>query len=69
LCPVSSVPSSAQASCLGKWFGSVKGRRDVAHVADVVWAIMQPPLAFVIEVGRRDSGRVSSVGAGLLSVW
>jgi hypothetical protein len=34
-----------------------------------VWAIMQPPLAFVIEVGRRDSGRVSSVGAGLLSVW
>jgi hypothetical protein len=66
---VSSVPSSAQASCLGKYFGSAKGRRDIAHVADLVWAIMQPPLEFVIEVGRRDSGRVSSIGDGVLSWW
>jgi hypothetical protein len=66
---VSSVPSSAQASCLGKCFGSEKGRRDIAHVADLVWAIMQPPLEFVIEVGRRDSGRVSSIDDGVLSGW
>ena len=48
---MSSVPSSAQASCLGKLFGSAKGRRDIAYVAALVWAIMLPPLEFVIEVG------------------
>ena len=66
---MSSVPSSAQASCLGKCFGRAKGRRDSAHVVDLVWAIMQPPLEFVIEMGRRDSGRVSSIDDGVLSGW
>jgi hypothetical protein len=69
LCHVSSVPSSAQASCLGKCFGSAKGRRDIAHVAVLVWAIMQPSLEFVIEVGRRAYGVVSSIDDGALSGW
>ena len=66
---MSSVPSSAQASCLGKLFGSAKGRRDIAHVAALVWAILHPPLEFVIEVGRRASERVSSIADGVLSGW
>ncbi len=66
---MSSVPSSAQASCLGKYFGRAKERRDIAHVADLVWAIMQPPLEFVIEVGIRASGGVSSIDDGVLSGW
>ena len=69
MCLVSSVPSSAQASYLGKYFGSAKGRRDIAHVAALVWAIMQPPLEFVIEAGSRASGRVSSITDGVLSGW
>ena len=69
MCPVSSVPSSAQASCMGKYVGSAKGRRDIAHVAALVWAILQPPLEFVIEVGSRASGRVSSLNDGVLSGW
>ena len=48
---MSSVPSSAHASCLGRCVGSAKGRRVAAHVVVLVWAIMQPPLEFVIEVG------------------
>ena len=66
---MSSPPSSAHASCLGKYFGSAKGRRDVAHDAVLVWAIMQPPLEFVIEVGMRASGGVSSIDDGALSGW
>ena len=53
---MSSVPSSSHASCLGKCFCSAKGRRDAAHVAVLVWAIMQLTLEFVIEVGIRASG-------------
>ena len=53
---MSSVPSSAHASCLGKCVGRAKGRRVAAHVDVLVWAIMQPPLEFVIEVGIRASG-------------
>ena len=66
---MSSVPSSAQAICLGKRFGNAKGRRDIVHVAALVWAIMQPPFEFVIEVGSRDSGRVSCIDGGVLSGW
>jgi len=66
LCPVSSVPSSAHASCLGKCFGSAKGRRDDAHNAVLVWAIMQPLLEVVIEVGIRASGGVASINDGAL---
>jgi hypothetical protein len=51
MCHVSSVSSSAQASCLGKCFGSDKGRRVNAHVAVFLWAITQSPLEFVIEAG------------------
>ncbi len=67
MCHVSSVPSSARASCLGKCFGSAKGRMDDAHVAVLVWAIMQPPLEFVIEVEIRASGNASSIDDGALS--
>ncbi len=66
---MSSVPFSAQASCLGTYFGRAKGRRDIAHVADLMWAIMQPPLEFVIEVGSRASRRVSSIDDRVLSGW
>jgi len=69
LCHVSSVPSSARASCLGECFGSAKGRRDDAHVAVLLWAIMQPPREFVIELGIRASGGVSSKCDGALSGW
>ena len=65
---MSSVPSSAQASYLGKYFGRAKGRRDIAHVADLVWAIMQPPLELVRAVGIRASGG-SSFAEGALSGW
>jgi hypothetical protein len=64
---VSSVPSSAHASCLGKCFSSARGRRDDAHVACFVWAIMQPPLEFVMEVGIQAFGGVSSIDYGALS--
>ena len=64
---MSSVPSSAHASCLGKCFGSAKGRRYDAHVVVLVWAIMQPPLEFVIEMGIRASWGVSSIDDGALS--
>ena len=50
---MSSVPSIAHASCLEKCFGCAKGRWDDAHVSTLVWAIMQPPLEFVIEMGIR----------------
>ena len=53
---MSSVPSSTHASCLGECFNSAEGRRDAAHVDVLLWAIMQPPLEFVIEVGIRASG-------------
>ncbi len=66
---MSSVPSSAHASCLGRCFDSAKGRRDDAHVAVLVWAIMPLPLEFVIEVGIRASGGVSSIDDGALSGW
>ena len=59
---MSSVPSSTHASCLGKCFGSAKERRDDAHVDVLVWAIMHPPLEFVIEAGIRASGGVSPIG-------
>ena len=52
---MSSVPSSAHASSQGKCFGSEKGRGDDAHVVVMVWAIMQPPLEFLIETGIRAS--------------
>jgi len=64
---VSSVRSSAHASCLGKYFDSEKGRRYDVHVAVLVWAIMQPPLEFMIEMGIRASMCVSSTGSGVLS--
>ena len=67
MCLVSSVPSSAQASCLENCFGSEKGRRVDAHVAVFLWAIMQPPLEFVIEAGIRASGGVLSTNSGVLS--
>ncbi len=67
MCRVSSVPSNAQASCLGKCFGSEKGHRVDAHVAVLVWAIMQPPLEFVIEARIRAFGGVSSANSGVLS--
>jgi hypothetical protein len=63
------VPSSAHASCPGKCFGSAKGRRDDAHVAVLVWAIMQPPREFVIELGIRASGGVSSICVVAFSGW
>ena len=53
---MSSVSSSAQASCIRKCFGSEKGRRVDAHVVVLAWAIMQPPLEFLIEVGIRAYG-------------
>ncbi len=64
-----SVPSSTHASCLGKCVGSAKGRRVTAHVVVLLWAIMQLPLEFVIEVGIRASEGVSSIGNGALSGW
>ena len=66
---VFSVPSSAHASSLGNCFGSAKGRRDEAHVAVLVWAIMQSPREFVIEVVIRAHGSVSSICARALSGW
>ena len=69
LCPVSSVPSGAHASCMGKYFGSAKGRRDDAHGFVLVWAIMHPPREFVIELGIRASMCVSSICVGALSRW
>ncbi len=66
---MSSVHSSAHLSYLGKCFGSAKGRRDDAHVAVLVWAIMQLPLEFVIKVGIRASGGVSSIDDGALFGW
>jgi len=67
LCHVSSVPSSAQASRLGNNFGSEKGRRVDARVAVFLWAIMYPPLEFLIEAGIRASGDLSSTKSGVLS--
>ena len=64
---MSSVPSSAHASCLGKSFGSEKGRRVDAHVVVFLWAIMQSPLEFVIEAGIPASRGVSSTNSGVLS--
>ena len=66
---MSSVPSSAHANCLGKCVGSAKGRRVAAHVTDLVWAIMQPPLEFVIELRIRASEGVSYIGDGALAGW
>jgi len=63
---VSSVPSSAQASCMGKCVGSEKGRRVDAHGAVLVWAIMHASLEFTIEVGIRGSMGVSSTNRGAL---
>ena len=69
LCLVSSVSSSAHASCLGKCCGKEKGWRDVAHGAVLMWAIMHPPLEFVSEVGIRASSGMLSAISGVLSVW
>ena len=66
---MSSVPSSAHASYLGKSLGSGKGRRVDAHGAIFVWAIMQPPFEFVIAVGIRASVGVFSTDSGALSGW
>ncbi len=60
---MSSVPSSAQASCPRKSYGSEKGRRVDAHVVIFLWAIMQPPLEFVIETESRASKGVSSTNS------
>ena len=55
---MSSVPSSAHANCLGPCFGSEKGRRVDSHVDVMIWAIMQPTLELMIQVGIRTSGGV-----------
>ncbi len=65
---MSSVPSSAQASCFGKCFASGKGRRVNSHVVVLMLAIMHPsPVEFVIEVGIRAYGGVSTTHSGVLS--
>ncbi len=66
---MSSVHSSAQASCLAKYFGSEKWRMVDAHVAVFLWAIMQPPLEFVIEAGSRASEGVRIVYQQWSIVW
>ncbi len=68
LVPECRVSSMAYVVAFGHVLGSMRLRTDVAHGACFLYAIQQPPLPWVVWVGKRASRSVS-LRDGVCTGW